>query len=225
VAVIGQAENVGVRMTMKAAKSLFLDRAEVVSRLDRVARRRLAIFGGYAMRTARNLIKPKKDMTADQLPDELKALIGASRLAVPVGKNGRPVRGARRKIDQSLKDMVYPWPQTTGDPGRAPQYTTNFTNSGKKFNRFKDLIIFVVEQNLASVVIGPIIFNRDDTPGLLENGGQANRYSPSWYSRADGTIGTSFQKKSVRIKPHPYMSTAFDRTLDAQVPRIFREIF
>ena len=222
---IGQAENVGVRMTMKAAKSLFLDRAEVISRLDRVARRRLAIFGGYAMRTARNLIKPKKDMTADQLPDELKALIGASRLAIPLGKNGRPVRGGRRKVDQSLKEIVYPWPQTTGQPGGPPQYTTSFTSTGKKFNRFKDLIIFVVEQNDASVVIGPIIFNREDTPGLLENGGQANRYQPNWYARANGTIGTNFEKKSVRIKPHPYMSTAFDRTLDAQVPRIFREIF
>ena len=112
---IGQNENVGVRMTMKAAKNLFLDRAAVISRLDRVSRRRLAIFGGYAMRTARNLIKPKKDMTADQLPDELKALIGASRLAVQVGKNGRPVRGGRKKQDQALKSLVFPWPQTTGD--------------------------------------------------------------------------------------------------------------
>lgn len=222
---IGQNENVGVRMTLKAAKSLFLDRAEVVSRLDRVARRRLAVFGGYAMRTARNLIKPKKDMTADQLPSDLKALIGASRLAVPLGKDGRPVRGARKKQDQSLKSLVFPWPQTTGEPGRAPQYTTTFTNNGKKFNRFKNLIIFVVEQSLASVVIGPVIFNREDTPGLLEQGGIANRYSPEYYLRNDGTIGTNFEKKSVRIKPHPYMSTAFDRTLDAQVPRIFREIF
>jgi len=223
--VIGQAENVGVRMTLKAAKTLFLDRAEVVSRLDRVARRRLAIFGGYAMRTARNLIKPKKDMTVDQLPDDLKALIGASRLSVPTGANGRPVRGAKKQRETALKSLIFPWPQTTGEPGKAPQYTVSFTNTGKKFNRFKNLIIFVVEQNLASVVIGPVIFNREDTPGLLEQGGTANRYSPEYYLRNDGTIGTNFVRKSVRIKPHPYMSTAFDRTLDAQVPRIFREIF
>jgi hypothetical protein len=223
--VIGQGENVGVRMTMKAAKSLFLDRAEVISRLDRVSRRRLAIFGGYAMRTARNLIKPKKDMTVDQLPDDLKSLIGASRLSVPTGPNGRPVKGAKKARETALKNLIFPWPQTTGRTGGPPQYTTSFTNTGKKFNRFKDLIIFVVEQNLASVVIGPIIFNREDTPGLLENGGMANRYSPEYYLRNNGTIGTNFVRKSVRIAPHPYMSTAFDRTLDAQVPRIFREIF
>lgn len=219
---IGQAENVGVRMTLKAAKTLFLDRAEVVSRLDRVSRRRLAIFGGYAMRTARHMIKPKKDMTVDQLPDELRALIGQSRLS---RTDSRGKRRSGKAVAADLKREIFPWPQTTGRPGGPPQYTVTFTNTGKKFNRFKDLIIFVVEQNLASVVIGPIIFNREDTPGLLENGGQANRYSPSWYQRADGTIGTSFEKKSVRMKPHPYMSTAFDRTLDAQVPRIFREIF
>jgi len=222
---IGQGENVGVRMTMKAAKSLFLDRAAVISRLDRIARRRLAIFGGYAMRTARNLIKPKKDMTADQLPDELKALLGASRLEIPRGPNGRPVKGGKKSRDNSLKSDIFPWPQTTGRPGAAPQYTVDFTNNGKKFNRFKDLIVFVVEQSLQSVVIGPIIFNSDDTPGLLENGRAASRYSPQYYRRSDGSIGTSFVKKSVVIKPHPYMGTAFDRALDAQVPRIFREIF
>lgn len=222
---IGQGENVGVRMTLKAAKQLFLDRAEVVNRLDRVSRRRLAVFGGYAMRTARHMIKPKKDMTIDQLPDELRALIGESRLAVRKNKNGRANAADRKRIERQLKEEIFPWPQTTGRPGGPPQYTVSFTNTGRKFNRFKDLIIFVVEQNLASVVIGPVIFNREDTPGLLENGGIANRYSPSWYQRVDGTIGTSFEKKSVRIKPHPYMSTAFDRALDAQVPRIFREIF
>lgn len=222
---IGQAENVGVRMTLKAAKTLFLDRAAVVSRLDRVARRRLAIFGGYAMRTARHMIKPKKDMTIDQLPDELRALIGESRLAVRRDSRGRALARDRKAVERKLKEEIFPWPQTTGRPGGPPQYTVTFTNTGKKFNRFKDLIVFVVEQNLASVVIGPIIFDRKDTPGLLENGGQATRYQPSYYQRADGTIGTSFEKKSIRMKPHPYMSTAFDRTLDAQVPRIFREIF
>ena len=211
-------------MTLKAAKTLFLDRAAVINRLDKVSRRRLATFGGYCMRTARNLIKPKKDMTVDQLPDDLKALIGADRLEIPKDKNGRPVRGGKKRREKDIRSIVSPWPQTTGQPGGPPQYKVSFTDTGKKFNRFKDLIIFIVEPSVNSVIIGPIIFDKKDTPGLLEFGGQANRYAPIWYQDSDGRIRADYEKRSVRFRPHPYMGTAFDRTLDAQVPRIFREI-
>lgn len=210
--------NIGLRMTVKAAKRLFLDRAAVINRLDKVARRRLATFGGYCMRVARNSIKPKRDMTLDELPDDLKSLIGQSRVSV----KGRK---ARKLSEQQLKEEIYPWPQTSGNPGGPPKYTVSHNSDGKKFNQFKNLILFVVESNLQSVVIGPIIFNRQDTPGLLENGGQAVRYQPNWYRRADGSIGVNYERESERFAAHPYMGPAFDRTLDAQVPRIFREIF
>lgn len=211
-------------MTLKAAKQLFLDRPAVINRLDRVARRRLAVFGGYCMRTARNLIKPKKDMTVDQFPNELKELIGPQRLALKRDAKGKFVAGSGKKLQAELRREIIPWPQTTGAPGQPPKYTTTFTDSGKKFNRFKDVIIFIIEPSLNSVVIGPIIFDNKDTPGLLEFGGQATRYAPVWFRDNAGRIRSNWVKKSTRYAPHPYMGTAFDRTLDAQVPRIFRDI-
>lgn len=214
---MNQNTDIGLRMTVKAAKRLFLDRAAVVSRLDKVARRRLATFGGYCMRVARNSIKPKRDMTLDELPDDLKALIGQSRLQV----KGRK---ARKVSEQQLKQEIWPWPKTTSAPGQPPKFNVSYASSGRRFNQFKDLILFVVESNLQSVVIGPIIFNRQDTPGLLEDGGQAVRYQPEWYRRKDGTIGVNYERQSQTFAPHPYMAPAFDKTLDAQVPRIFREI-
>lgn len=221
---IGQSENVGVKMTLKAAKKLFLDRPAVINRLDRVARRRLATFGGYCMRTARNLIKPKKDMSVAEFPEELRALIGPQRLALKRDAKGKFVAGSGKKLQAELRREIIPWPQTTGAPGQPPKYTVTFTDGGKKFNQFKDLIIFIVEPSLASVVIGPIIFDKKDTPGLLEFGGQATRYVPTWFRDGSGQIRTTHIKRSTRYAAHPYMGTAFDRALDAKVPRIFQDI-
>lgn len=211
-------------MTLKAAKTLFLDRAAVIQRLDRVARRRLAVFGGYTMRTARNMIKPKRDMTVSEFPDELKAVIGPQRLALKRDSRGKFVKGSGAKLQSELRSEIVPWPQTIGEPNGPPKYTVTFTQTGKKFNRFKNLIIFVVERSLASVVIGPVIFDRKDTPGLLEFGGQSNQYVPRWYRNSNGEIRTAWDRRTVRHSPHPYMGTAFDRALDAKVPRIFQDI-
>lgn len=216
-----------VRMTMKQAKRLFLDRPAIINRLDKVARRRLAIFGGYTLRTARNSIKPSRDMRVDELPADIKELLGelAQPQSVKRDQRGRFLAGARKAQELSVRELVAPWPQTTGTPGKAPQYALSYTNSGKKFSRFKDLIVFIVEPNLASVVIGPIIFQRSDIPGILEEGGMSNSYVPEWFKLPDGKIRAKYTKKPKRIKAHPYMAPAFDIALDRQVPRIFREIF
>lgn len=216
-----------VRMTVKQAKKLFLDRPAIINRLDKVARRRLAIFGGYTMRTARNSIKPSRDMRVDELPADIKELLGEAAQPQSTKRDvrGRFVAGAKKAQELSLRELVAPWPQTSGAPGKPPQYTLNYTYSGKKFSRFKDLIIFIVEPNLASVVIGPVIFQRSDIPGILEEGGMSSAYVPQWFKLSDGKVRANFTKKPKRIKAHPYMAPAFDTALDRQVPRIFREIF
>jgi hypothetical protein len=219
-------EQFAIRMTLKQAKKLFLDRPAVISRLDKVARRRLAAFGGYTLRTARNSIKPSRDMRVDELPEDIKELLGE--LAQPQNVNrdqrGRFVAGARKAQELKARELVAPWPQTTGRPGGAPQYTLDYTYSGKKFSRFKDLIIFIVEANFASVVIGPIIFDASDIPGVLEMGGFSDSYMPRWFKLSDGRIRAEFERKRKRIKAHPYMGPAFDIALKRQIPRIFREI-
>ncbi len=216
-----------IRMTVKQAKRLFLDRPAIINRLDKVARRRLAIFGGYTLRTARNSIKPSRDMRVDELPADIKELLGelAQPQSVKRDQRGRFLAGARKAQELSVRELVSPWPQTTGTPGKPPQFARSYTYGGKKFSRFKDLIVFIVEPNLASVVIGPIIFDRNDVPGILEEGGMSNSYVPNWFRLPDGKIRSKFTKKAKRIKPHPYMGPAFDIALDRQVPRIFREIF
>jgi hypothetical protein len=215
-----------IRMTVKQAKRLFLDRPAIINRLDKVARQRLARFGGYTMRTARNSIKPSRDMRVDELPSDIKELLGelAQPQATKRDVRGRFVAGARKAQELSVRELVAPWPQTSGRPGSAPQYTLNYTMSGKKFAKFKDLIIFIVEPNLASVVIGPVIFQRSDIPGILEEGGMSNAYVPRWFKLPDGKIRASFTKKPKRIAAHPYMGPAFDIAVDRQIPRIFREI-
>ena len=157
-------------------------------------------------------------MTLDELPHDVKELSGRSQIIV----KGRK---AKKSLEQQLKDEIWPWPQTTGVPGGPPKYTVTRTASGKKFNQFKDLILFILEPNLQSVVIGPIIFDPKDTPGLLEFGGVATRPMPHWYRRKDGAIRVNYEDETKRFEPHPYMGPAFDRTRDALIPRIFREIF
>ena len=212
----------GVDMRLRDAQRLFLDRQAVITRLDKSARRRLAVFGGYAIRTARNLIKPKRDMQAAEFPPELKALIGHDRL-----NSGKSKRAQKR----SLKKLVQDWPQTVGAPGQPPKYTVSFNISdGKKFNRFKDLIIFVVDIDRRSVVMGPVIFDPRDIPGWLEQGGMGMARVPRFYETIDQQTGQPVilqslsEPKQVHRRPRPYMSTAFDRALDAKVPAIFREI-
>lgn len=210
-------EQFAIRMTLKQAKKLFLDRPAVINRLDKVARRRLAAFGGYTLRTARNSIKPSRDMRVDELPEDIKELLGD--VAEP-----QKTRKGKKAQELKARELVAPWPQTTGRPGGAPQYTLDYTYSGKKFSRFKDLIIFIVEANFASVVIGPIIFDASDIPGVLEMGGFSDSYMPRWFKLSDGRIRAEFERKRKRIKAHPYMGPAFDIALKRQIPRIFREI-
>lgn len=217
----------GIHMRLREAKGLFLDRQRIVQRVDKVARRRLATFGGFCMRTARNMIKPKRDMREAEFPEELKALLSPQRESIQRDSKGRFLKGSGKIREAELRAQITNWPQTTGEPYGPPKYRVKFTQTGKKFNQFKNLIVFIVEASLASVVIGPVIFDRKDVPGLLEYGGRVNQWVPKWYRgwrNGQPVIETTYERKTVNHAPHPYMSTAFDRAIDAQVPRIFREI-
>lgn len=219
------AEEFGIRMTVKQAKTLFLDRPAIVSRLDKVSRRRLATFGAYVMRTARNSLEPKRDMRADELPQEIKELVGLEKFNIQRDKKGRFLSGARKAKDVELKQIVAPWPQTTSRPNSPPNYRKDTTFSGKIFSRFRDLILFIVDPNFASVVIGPIIFDRKDVPGFLEYGGTAMAYRPTWFKTDDDKIRAYYTKKPVQMAARPYMGPAFDTAVDRKIPGIFREIF
>jgi hypothetical protein len=216
-------QDFALRMTVKQAKTLFLDRPAIISRLDRVARQRLAKFGAYVMKTARNSLEPKREMRADELPQDIKELIGLEKFDAKRDDRGRFLPGARKQKEQTLKEILQPWPWTTSRPGQPPQYRKDYTYSGKLFSRFRDLIFFVVEPNFASVVIGPIIFNRQDTPGLLENGGTTMAYRPRWFA-TKGVVRAAYEKQPVNVAPRPYMAPAFDTAVDRMIPRIFREI-
>lgn len=218
-------QDFAIRMTVKQAKALFLDRPAIISRLDKVARRRLATFGAYVMKVARNSLEPKRDLRADELPQEIKELVGLDKFEVKRDKRGRFLPGARKAQDAELKDIVQPWPQTISAPNSPPNYRKDYTFSGKIFSRFRDLILFIVEPNLASVVIGPIIFDNKDIPGLLEYGGTTVAYRPRWFLAEENKVRASFEKKPVTVAPRPYMRPAFDTAIDRQIPRIFRDIF
>lgn len=218
------AEEFGIRMTVKQAKTLFLDRPAIISRLDKVARRRLATFGAYVMRVARNSLEPKRDMRADELPQEIKELVGLDRFEAKRDSRGRFLPGSRKAKDAELREIVQPWPQTTSRPGSPPFYRKDYTYSGKLFSRFRDLILFIVEPNFASVVIGPIIFDKKDIPGLLEYGGTTVAYRPRWFLAEEDKVRAAYAKEPVTIAPRPYMGPAFDKAVDRKIPAIFRDI-
>jgi hypothetical protein len=221
---MSRGDEVGLRMTVKQAKTLFLDRPAIVNQLDRVSRRRLATFGAYCMRVARNSLTPKRDLRADELPQEIKELVGLDRLLVRRDKRGRFLAGGKKAKDAELKQIVQPWPQTISDPNSPPNYRKDYTFSGKIFSRFRDLILFVLEPNMASVVIGPIIFDKSDIPGKLEYGGTMIAYRPTWFLAGENQVRAYYEKKPVQVAPRPYMRPAFDVAVDRKIPAIFREI-
>lgn len=215
-----------VRTTIRAAGSKFMEPEALYSRKDRNAKAILRRIGGYAVRVAKNSLKPKRDLPFAQFPDQLKLLIGASRMAIRRNAKGQFLAGSGKKLLADLRKDLSHWPQSTGEPGGPPRVTVRITKAGKRFTQFKNLIRADVE-GFESVVFGPESRTSADVPGDVEFGGSQPRKKMVWkkvYRKGKPFfVFTREGTESKNHKPRPYIGPAFDRTMDALIPSIFRE--
>jgi len=222
----------GFKIRLKAAGREFLRPGPVMSAADREGKKKLFQVGSLAMTIARRSLKPKRDATEAQFPDELKALIaGNATLPAGQGRNalGQFTAGAKAARTSSLREIIKPWPTTSARPGQPPLVTVIITKAGRSFKPFKNLIVYQVEMNRRSVVIGPEVNDGRDVPGILESGGAATQTRRVWTAlMIDGKVQyrlVKHGKVATRRRAFPYIAPAFDKTMDKLVPKIFKDIF
>jgi hypothetical protein len=222
----------GFKIRLKAAGREFLRPGPVMSAADREGKKKLFQVGSLAMTIARRSLKNKRDATEAQFPEQLRALIAENK-TVPAAQgrdsSGRFVAGAQATRTASLREIIKPWPQTSAMPGQTPHVTVVRTKTGRAFKPFKNMIVYQVEMDRRSVIIGPEVNNGRDVPGILESGGTSTQVNRLWTAlKIDGITQYRLVKHgkiATRRQAFPYIAPAFDKTMDKLVPKIFKDIF
>lgn len=125
------------------------------------------------------------------------AQIGARRVKV-LSKAGAFVRTRARTSMRKRKG--------TSPPGQPP-----YAHEGS----LRRLVLFGYDRSSDSVIVGPVGFNKSVAPAALEFGGESTR---SFFSKRQGRV----MKKTVQIRPRPYMGPALDREA-ARFPGLFKD--
>lgn len=213
---------------IRTSAKTFVDPVALMNRKDAAAPKILRKIGAYAVRTIRNSLKEKRRLKVSEFPDELKLLIGATRMAAARTKKGTVSRSKMKLLEAELRDQIVSWPMSTSEPGRPPKVSVTITKIGKRFKRFKNLISFEVN-GVTSVLMGPEVQTPFDIPGDLEFGGAKPRPAVKWVRfYKDGKPKFVLQRNGVTTQTRaarPYVGPGFDRTTDALIPKIFKDFF
>lgn len=188
-----------VGANLKKIKASFLDRPAVISSLDRAAVSRLKRVGSLTRTVARRSMRKGGQplKQRSRWPAELIALAGSTPLS---------------KLD------INPMPRRSAAPGEPPRYRTK---------SIRDKIFFVTSQDRRSVVIGPQIYKRGDTPGIVEFGGTSSEPARRWVAWWEGGVRKIRLAKGGRgrtkVKPRPYMAPAYNTAIDRLIPGIWQD--
>jgi hypothetical protein len=220
--------NLKLQVKVRAAARTFVDPVALMTRKDAAAPKILKKIGAYAVRTIRNSLKEKRRLKVSEFPDELKLLIGATRMAAARTKKGTVSRSKMKLLEAELREQIISWPMSTSVPGQPPKVTVEITKTGRRFKRFKNLISFEVN-GVTSVLMGPEVQSPFDIPGDLEFGGAKPRPAVKWVRfYKDGKPKVVLQRNGVTTQTRaarPYVGPGFDRTTDALIPKIFKDFF
>lgn len=202
---------------------LFFDDKRLVNEIKAEDRKVLSSIGAQLRTRARNSMRPARRLRKNEITPQ----IAEEQLGLPPGTDISAMKGR----------LAFKLPYKSSDPGQPPR-----TRKGKQLKR---LLFFAWDPIARTVVVGPKRFGTGSAKTLEEGGTSTitiikrdrkiSKSTPAQRAglekaRANGRLKTRKRpsrvtktKKTIRIKPRPYLAPPFQKILP-QIPQKFRGV-